>query len=143
MEQRVSLITLAVEDVERATAFYRALGWRQVPGTEGVVAFDLIAQTLGLYARADLAKELGLDVSEIGATVGITLAYNVRERSEVEPILEAASAAGGRIVKPAQEVFWGGYHGYFADPDGHLWEVAHNPFSTLGPRGEFQWAGVD
>ena len=111
MEQRVSLITLAVDDLHRATSFYETLGWRRVESDdEGVVAFDLIGQTLGLYPRAELA--------------------------------EAVAAAGGHILKPAQDVFWGGHHGYFSDPDGHIWEVAYNPFSPLGPKGEFGWGGA-
>ena len=143
MEQRVSLITLAVADPERAAAFYEALGWRRVPASDGVVAFDLIGQTLGLYSRAELAAELGIEESEIGGFSGVTLAHNVREKDEVGPLLQAAASAGGTVLVPAQDVFWGGHHGYFADPDGHVWEVAHNPFSTLGPNGEFQWSGID
>ena len=142
MEQRVSLITLGVSDMDRAASFYEALGWRRVESADGVIAFDLIGQTLGLYRRVDLAAELGIDIDEIGGFSGLTLAYNVQERSEVAPLLDAVAAAGGRILKPAQEVSWGGFHGYFADPDGHVWEVAHNPFSPLGPGGEFQWGGA-
>ena len=143
MEQRVSLITLAVADPERAAAIYEALGWRRVPASDGVVAFDLIGQTLGLNSRAELAAELGIEESEIGGFCGVTLAHNVREKDEVAPLLQAAASAGGTVLVPAQDVFWGGHHGYFADPDGHVWEVAHNPFSTLGPNGEFQWSGID
>lgn len=143
MEQRVSLITLAVDDLDRAASFYEALGWRRVEGEEGVVAFDLIGQTLGLYPRTALAEELGMDPSEIGGFSGLTLAYNVREPAEVTRILEAVAAHGGCVLKPAQEVSWGGFHGYFADPDGHVWEVAHNPFSPLGPMGEFRWGGAE
>ena len=143
MEQRVSLITLAVADPERAVAFNEALGWRRVPASDGVDAFDLIGQTLGLYSRAGLAAELGIEESEIGGFSGVTLAHNVREKDEVAPLLQAAASAGGTVLVPAQDVFWGGHHGYFADPDGHVWEVAHNPFSTLGPNGEFQWSGLD
>ena len=142
MEQRVSLITLGVDDPERAASFYEALGWRRVESEDGVIAFDLIGQTLGLYPRSELAAEVGIETSEIGGFSGLTLAYNVRERSEVAPLLDRVAAVGGRILKPAQEVAWGGFHGYFADPDGHVWEVAHNPFSPLGPRGEFCWGGA-
>jgi len=143
MEQRVSLITLGVSDLDRSTAFYKALGWHPVESPDGVVAFDLIGQTLGLYPREMLAAELGIEVSDIHGFSGITLAHNLRSKQEVAPLLERAHAAGARIVKPAQDVFWGGYHGYFADLDGHLWEVAWNPFSPLGPDGSFQWNGVD
>jgi catechol 2,3-dioxygenase-like lactoylglutathione lyase family enzyme len=142
MEQRVSLITLGVSDMVRAGAFYEALGWARVPTDDGVVAFDLLGQTLGLYPRADLAAEVGIAEEAIGGSSGLALAYNVRDKSGVAPILDAAQAAGGRLLKPAQEVFWGGFHGYFADLDGHVWEVAHNPFSPLGPNGEFQWGGA-
>ncbi len=142
MEQRISLITLAVADLTRAAAFYEALGWTRVASPDGVIAFDLIGQTLGLYPKADLARDLGMQADEIGGFSGITLAHNLREKSEVEPLLARAEAAGGRIVKPAHEVFWGGYVGYFSDPDRHLWEVAWNPFSPLGRCGEFQWNGA-
>jgi len=141
MEQRVSLITLGVADLERAAAFYEALGWARVDSPDGVIAFDLIGQTLGLYPRAALAEELGMEASAIGGFCGITLAHNLAEKADVAPLLARAEAAGATILKPAQDVFWGGYHGYFADPDGYVWEVAHNPFSPLGPGGEFRWNG--
>lgn len=141
MEQRISLITLSVNDIDAAAAFYVALGWTRVQSPDGVIAFDLIGQTLGLYPKAALADELGIEVSDINGFSGITLAHNVATKSDVAPLLERAKMAGGRIVKSAQDVFWGGHHGYFADPDGHIWEVAHNPFSNLGPNGEFRWSG--
>ncbi len=139
-EQRVSLITLAVEDMDRAAAFYEALGWQRVESQDGVIAFDLIGQTLGLYPRAALAEETGLP-EEVLRAGGMTLAYNVRDKAEVAPLLARAVAAGGRLLKPAQDVFWGGHHGYFTDPDGHIWEVAHNPFSPLRADGAFRWTG--
>ncbi|MFV2053556.1 VOC family protein [Aliiroseovarius sp. YM-037] len=142
MEQRVSLITLGVEDIDRAAGFYEALGWKRVDCPDGVIAFDLIGQTLGLYPKQSLAEELGIDVSDIGGFSGQTLGHNVRDKADVAPLLAKAEAAGARILKPAQDVFWGGHHGYFADPDGHVWEVAHNPFSPLGAGGEFQWNGA-
>lgn len=142
MEQRVSLITLGVEDMERAAEFYEALGWARVDSPDGVVAFDLIGQTLGLYPKQGLADDLGIDVSDIGGFSGVTLGYNVRDKAEVAPLLAKVEAAGAKILKPAQDVFWGGHHGYFADLDGHVWEVAHNPFSPLGKGGEFQWNGA-
>ncbi len=142
MEQRVSLITLGVADMDRSRAFYMALGWQPVESPDGVVAFDLIGQTLGLYPKAMLAEELGIDAAGIGGFSGITLAHNLRSREEVAPFLRRAAEAGARIIKPAQDVFWGGYHGYFADPDGHMWEIAWNPFSPLGADGAFQWNGV-
>ncbi len=141
MQQRVSLITLGVADMDVSAKFYEALGWSRVESPDGVIAFDLIGQTLGLYPKAALADELGIEVSEIGGFSGLSLGHNVAEKSDVAPLLDRAKAAGARIIKPAQDVFWGGHHGYFADPDGHIWEVAHNPFSTLGPNGEFRWNG--
>jgi predicted lactoylglutathione lyase len=141
MQQRVSLITLGVKDMSAAAVFYEALGWARVDSPDGVVAFDLIGQTLGLYPLAELASDLGIPVKELGAG-RMTLGYNTAKKSDVAPLLAKAEQAGGRILKPAQDVFWGGHHGYFADLDGHIWEVAHNPFSPLGPKGEFQWNGA-
>ena len=142
MEQRVSLITLGVADVKESAAFYAALGWQRVDSPDGVVAFDLIAATLGLYPLAALADELGCAAADLGRG-GIVLSHNVRSKAEVGPLLQRAKAAGATILKPAQDVFWGGYHGHFADPDGNIWEIAWNPFSPLGPNGEFQWNGVE
>ncbi|MGR3435111.1 MAG: VOC family protein [Shimia sp.] len=139
MEQRISLITLGVADMTRAGAFYEALGWTRVVTQDGVIAFDLIGMTLGLYPRAALDDEVGM---ASGGFSGIVLSHNVREQGEVAPLLDRAVAAGGRLVKPAQDVFWGGHHGHFADLDGHVWEVAHNPYSPLGPDGAFRWNGV-
>ena len=142
MEQRISLITLAVSDMDRAATFYNALGWKQVDSPDGVVAFDLIGQVLGLYPRAMLAADMGLQEAEITGFSGVTLAYNVAEKSQVAPIYQAALAAGARGIKEPHDIFWGGHIAYFADPDGHVWEIAHNPFSPLGPNGEFQWNGA-
>lgn len=141
MEQRVSLITLGARDMDVQAAFYEALGWARVDSPDGVVAFDLIGQALGLYPLQALADELGLDVETLGQGAS-TLGHNVRDKADVAALLARAEAAGAKIIKPAQDVFWGGHHGYFADPEGHIWEVAHNPFSPLGPKGEFQWNGV-
>ena len=141
MEQRVSLITLGVLDMEAAARFYDALGWSRVETDDGVVAYDLIGQTLGLYSLAGLAEDIGIPVEELGAGRS-TLGYNCREKSEVAEVLAAVEAAGGRVLKPAADVFWGGHHGYFADLDGHIWEVAHNPFSPLRAEdGAFRWNG--
>jgi catechol 2,3-dioxygenase-like lactoylglutathione lyase family enzyme len=142
MQQRVSLITVGVKDLAKAAAFYEALGWARVESQDGVVAFDLIGQTFGLYPLDALAEDLGSSVETLGAG-RMTLGYNVVEKADVAPILAKAKAAGGDILKPAQDVFLGGHHGYFADPEGHIWEIAHNPFSPLGPNGEFQWNGAD
>lgn len=141
MEQRVSLITLGVQDMDRSASFYEKLGWQRVPSQDGVIAFDLIGQTLGLYPKDMLAQELGIPADAIGGFSGITLAHNIRTKSDVGRVLEAAKAAGGQILKPAQDVFWGGFHGYFADPDRHVWEIAFNPFSPLSSSGAFRWQG--
>ena len=143
MERRISLITLGVADLARATACYEALGWPREPGELGVVAFNLLGQTLALFPLDQLAEDIGLPPDSLvpGAST-LTLAHNVRTPAEVAPILAAAEAAGGKVLKPAQDAFWGGHHGYFSDPDGHIWEVACNPFSPLGRDGAFQWGGV-
>ena len=141
MEQRVSLITLGVRDIDTVAGFYEALGWARVETPDGVIAFDLIGQTLGLYPLQKLADDIGVDVAQLGHG-GLTLGYNVPARDDVAPLLARAEAAGGAILKPAQDVFWGGHHGYFADPEGHVWEVAHNPFSPLREGDHaFRWTG--
>ena len=140
MDQRISLITLGVRDMEHVAAFYEALGWTRVETQDGVIAFDLIGQTLGLYPLEKLAEDIGLTVEEMGRGA-TTLSYNVRDKAEVAPLLVQAEAAGGRILRPASDVFWGGHIGYFADPEGNIWEVAHNPFSPLSKDGAFRWNG--
>jgi catechol 2,3-dioxygenase-like lactoylglutathione lyase family enzyme len=141
MEQRVSLITLGVTDATAAAAFYDALGWRRVETEEGIIAYDLLGQTLGLYPLEKLAEDIGIDVEKLGRGA-MTLGYNARDRPGVEDIMGRVEAAGGSVLKAPQEVFWGGYHGYFSDPEGHVWEVAHNPFSPLRDGdGAFRWLG--
>lgn len=141
MDQRISLITLGVKDLGTATTFYEALGFKQVAAEEGIAAFDLLGQVLGLYPVEKLAEDLGLPVPEPGFS-GVTLGHNVSSREAVDDTMALAEAAGAQIIRPAGEIFWGGYMGYFADPDGHVWEVAHNPFSALGEDGSFQWNGA-
>ncbi|MDK3073144.1 VOC family protein [Sedimentitalea sp. JM2-8] len=140
MEQRISLTTLGAEDIEAAAAFYEALGWRRVPSQDGVIAFDLIGQTLALYPLSDLARDMGLPVADLGQGA-ITLAYNVRSAPEVAEVLATAEAAGATILKAAEETFWGGHAGYFRAPDGAIWEVTFNPFAPLSPDGAFRWNG--
>ncbi|WP_226782630.1 VOC family protein [Oceaniglobus trochenteri] len=142
MEQRISLITLGVRDMEAQAAFFDAMGWQRVKTEDGVIAYDLPGQTLCLYPAADLARDIGVEAGAPGGFSGITLGYNVRDKSEVAAVLARVEPAGGRVLKPAGDVFWGGHHGYFADPEGHVWEVAHNPFSPLGRDGAFQWNGA-
>ncbi len=140
MEQRISLITLGARDIGALSAFYDALGWARTPSPDGVIAYDLIGQTLGLYPLEKLAEDIGLPVADLGYGAS-TFAHNLRDKDAVSDLLARAEAAGARILKPAQDVFWGGYHGYFADPEGHIWEVAHNPFSPLRADGAFRWLG--
>ena len=140
MEQRISLVTLGVDDVSRSAAFYEGLGWRRVGGTADMVEFDLLSQGLALYDRRKLAEDLGLAAGALGTGLA-TYAHNVRTKEEVAEVLSQAERAGGRIAKPAQDVFWGGHHGFFADPDRHLWEVAWNPHSPLRGDGAFRWGG--
>jgi uncharacterized protein len=124
---RLHLITLGVDDIARAAHFYAALGMkRHMKDTEGVAFFDAGGIVLSLYGRESLAKDAGHDALRAGSG-SVTLAFNVGSEREVEEALGAAENAGGRILKLAHRVFWGGYIGYFADPDGHVWEVAHNP----------------
>lgn len=128
MEPRVSFITLGVADLERATRFYRdVLGLPQLPSPPEVVSFfDLGRTWLALYPRHLLAADAGVPAEGFGFP-GFALAHNVRSEAEANQLLAEAAAGGGRIVKPGQPTDWGGYAGYFADPDGFLWEVAWNP----------------
>ncbi len=143
MEQRISLVTLGVRDVTKSATFYEAMGWKRVDSQDGIVVFDLIGQALGLYPRADLARDMGLEEADLG-TGGSTVGYNVRDKDEVAQVLTRARKAGARILKDAHDVFWGGHVGYFADPDGHVWEVSHNPFSPLRKDdGAFRWSGYE
>ncbi|MDQ7988690.1 MAG: VOC family protein [Candidatus Dactylopiibacterium sp.] len=131
MEARLTLITLGVADLARARAFYLALGFPLHPASqEKVVFLQANGLLLSLYGREALAEDVGCPAAGQGFR-GITLAHNVAQREDVARVLAEAEAAGARIVKPAQEVFWGGVSGYFADPDEHLWEVAWNPFLKI------------
>lgn len=129
MEQRLSIVTLGVADPKRSKEFYERLGWRPSTATsEGIVFFQAGGIALALYARGELAKDANVAAAGDGFRA-ISLAYNARNRAEVDAVLKEAEAAGAKLMKPAQEAFWGGYSGYFSDPDGFLWEVAWNPFS--------------
>ena len=142
MDQRLSIITLGVSDLNTSRVFYEALGWR-VAGEDGadkIVAFNLKAMALALFPREELARDADVEMNGGGkAHAPFTLAYNVASEDEVDAVLKQAEKCGAKIIKPAQKVFWGGYSGYFADPDGFLWEVACNPFSKLKDDGSFQW----
>jgi catechol 2,3-dioxygenase-like lactoylglutathione lyase family enzyme len=135
MEQRLSLVTLGVADLERARRFYEdGLGWRRGNNHPEVVFFQIGGAVLALWRRDALAQDAGLPDAGSGFG-GITLAYNARTREEVDAVLAEAEAAGANILKPAEDAFWGGYSGYFADPDGHVWEVAWNPEWTVAEDG--------
>lgn len=134
----LALITLGVADLGRARAFYEALGWQASGASNENVAFFHGANgSLALYPRHLLAEDAMVADRPTGFSA-ITLANNMRSEQDVDAFLERARAAGGKIVKPAQKVFWGGYSGYFADPDGHLWEVAHNPFFPIDDDGKLR-----
>lgn len=141
MDQRMTMVTLGVRDLVRARKFYEeGLGWKLGGGVEGNVAFYELAGgvLLGLYGLAPLAEDATLELARLepGRNFGgIALAYNVGSPAEVDATLKEAEAAGGTLVKAGEKVFWGGYSGYFTDPDGHPWEVAHNPFWTLRDDG--------
>ncbi len=131
MEPRISLITLGVADLGRATAFYRdGLGWPTEGDGVGVTFLKLRGAWLSLYPRAELAVDAGVPAEGVGFA-GFALAHNVRSREDVDAALQHAQGAGARLVQPARETDWGGYSGYFADPDGFLWEVAWNPYLDL------------
>jgi len=139
MEQRVSLITLGVSDLGRARAFYEALGWTTgAAPADDVVFFQAGGMIVALWGREQLAEDSV--VTDGGGWGGITLAHNVRSPAEVDAVLAEAGAAGGTILRPGAETFWGGYSGVFADPDGHPWEVAHNPHWTIEPDGSTRLA---
>jgi predicted lactoylglutathione lyase len=133
----ISLVTLGVADVAAATAFYEALGFPLSSGSvEGEVSFFRTAGgLLGLYGAAALAADAQLPNAGSTGFRGVTLAINLAAREDVDSAIASAEAAGARVLKPAQATEWGGYHAYFADPDGHAWEVAHNPFWPLGADG--------
>jgi catechol 2,3-dioxygenase-like lactoylglutathione lyase family enzyme len=138
VEPRISLITLGVRDIARARAFYEALGFVASPSSsESVTFFAAGGAVLGLFGWDPLADDAGVPSAGAGFR-GVTVAHNVREKEEVAAVLAAAEAAGGRIVTAAHDVFWGGHNGYFADPDGHLWEIAWNPYFPLADDGSLQ-----
>ena len=132
----MSMIALGVADLAASRRFYeQGLGWTaSASSNDRIVFFQLVGLVLGLYPRTALAEDA--TVADDGAGFdGITLAYNARDRGEVDSVLVLAKSAGATIAKPAQDVFWGGYSGYFKDPDGHLWEVAWNPSWSLDEDG--------
>jgi uncharacterized protein len=138
MEQRVSIITLGVTELDRSREFYERLGWRRsMADAKGIVFFQADGMALALFPRTELAADASISPDGHGFS-GISLAYNVRNRHEVDSVLAKAEAAGAKVLKCAQEVFWGGNSGYFSDPDGNLWEVAWNPFFAIEEDGSIR-----
>ena len=134
MNPRISMITLAVRDMAESVRFYeQGLGLPRMNSDPNVAFFSLNGSWLGLYGREALAEDVGVPAAGNGFS-GFTLAHNVESEDAVDALMTQALDAGARLIKPAQKVFWGGYSGYFSDPDGHLWEVAHNPHFWIGPR---------
>ncbi len=133
--QRITLVTLGVRDLPAARAFYARLGWQEHGESQpGIAFYQLRGQALALFSVTDLAKDQGRPDAPLG-TGAVTLAQNFATEGDVDAAFAAALAAGGTALKTPEKVFWGGYSGYWADPDGHVWEVAMNPFWPLGPDG--------
>ncbi len=138
MEQRLSMITLGVADLKRAIAFYRdVVGWKAAPGPPEIAFFDLGGLVFSLYPHDAMAKDMNAAGDDRGdsAYQGFALAHNARSKEDVDAIFSRLKAKGATIVKAPEEVFWGGYSGYFSDPDGHAWEVAYNPYWAIGKDG--------
>jgi hypothetical protein len=134
VEQRLSVVTLGVRDLARARRFYEALGWTSgAAPADDVAFFQAGCMIVALWGRDQLAEDTVVEDS--GGWGGLTLAHNVRSPAEVDAVLTVAEAAGATIARPGAETFWGGYSGVFVDPDGHAWEVAHNPHWTLSEDG--------
>jgi len=135
VEQRLSLVTLGVSDMARARGFYEQLGWRASSASnDAVTFFQAGGVVFGLYGREALADDATVSPDGSGFS-GVALAHNTASREAVDAVIAEADAAGGTVVKSAEDVFWGGYSGYFADPDGHLWEVAWNPHFPFDDAG--------
>ena len=138
MKQAISFITLGVADLARSRAFYQALGWRESSSSqEGIAFYQAGSLAFALFPRAALAEDANVPAAGSGFP-GFTLAHNVADEKAVDQLLTEAVAAGARLVRPADKVSWGGYRGYFSDPDGYLWEVCHNPFVQLDNDGHIQ-----
>lgn len=138
MEQRLSLVTLGVRDLDRSRAFYERLGWvRGFRAAEGVAFFQAGGMVLALWSRASLAADAGLPDDGTGFA-GITLSHNVRERDQVDAVLSEAVAAGARLLRPARDTKWGGRAGHFSDPDAIVWEIAWNPGFPIAEDGSIR-----
>jgi uncharacterized protein len=135
MPPRLTLVTLGVADVDRSRRFYEALGWKASSASQpSVTFFQANGLVLALFGRADLAKDAGVEDRPTGFAA-MSLAYNCHSKDEADEVFARAVAAGAKVLKPLQDVFWGGYSGYVADPDGHLWEIAWNPSFPLDEQG--------
>lgn len=139
MKPRINLITLGVADITVSRAFYQRLGFNASPAGNGNVAFfDANGVVLGVYGHDALAEDAQQESSPPPKFRGVSLAWNAESEAAVDAIIEHAVKAGAKLVKTPRKVFWGGYSGYFSDPDGHLWEVAHNPFFPLDGEGHIE-----
>lgn len=138
MRQKLALITLGVNDLDKSTSFFEGLGWKKsAASVDGLALFPLGGMVLALHPRKDLAGDASVSPEGSGFS-GITLSYNAVSETEVNEVLQKVEKLGATIIKPAQKVYWGGYSGYFKDLDGHLFEVAHNPFWELDKAGNLQ-----
>lgn len=136
MDQRISIVTLGTHDLPRAVAFWEAMGWpRRAKAFDAIAMFQCGAIAFALYPFDKLAEDCGMEPLKPGFG-GFTIAHNMGSKAEVDALLAVAVTNGATLQKPAHKAFWGGYSGYFCDPDGHPWEVAYNPFVPLGPDGE-------
>ncbi len=132
----ISLVTLGVADVERAAAFYEKLGFaRKMRKSDGVAFFEAGPIALSLYGKDALAADAGLDAEKTAGFRAASLAWNCPDEATVDAVLDLAAKSGGTVLKKGHRIFWGGYVGFFSDPDGHLWEAAHNPHFPLSPDG--------
>ncbi len=136
MEQRLSLVTLGVADLARSQTFYeQVVGWKAATSPPGVVFFDLNGLVFSLFPHGELEKDMNAAGKTARISSGFALAYNARSKEEVDAIFARLKSRGANIVKAPEKAFWGGYSGYFSDPDGHKWEVACNPYWTILPDG--------
>ena len=135
MDQRITMVTLGVTDLARAGAFYAALGWRKAEESQpGITFYQCPGMMMGLFPLDELARDQGQPDANLGFGA-MSLAQNQPDREAVDAVFRQAIAAGAAALKEPEPVFWGGYSGYFADPDGHIWEIAHNPFAPLSEDG--------
>lgn len=145
MQQRLSIVTLGVSNLKKSKQFYDSLGWKAANEGEKesneIVAYNLNGMAFALYPIDKVADEFpSIIPPKLNGYSSFTMAYNVNSEKEVDEIINEAKSVGAEIVKLPEKVFWGGYSGYFSDPDGYLWEVAFNPFSKVNEDGSFQWS---